>query len=293
MEINHLMKEIDATTGVRRHRRGTKRIFTTASPSRQRFQAGESAAVRNAAMMRCSFSRKRSVGAGTEIATTLSPTARRAMAAAEIPGVCSSRSKAIPVRRISAISPRRRSATSWAEPGDRGLGVGVVEGRQGRFSVGGRLQREPDADGRDRPEAVRRLDLVDEPHSLATQYRQVDRLAVGCTRHPLDRRAEDGRDVRPVGAAEPQQPLAQRKTALRIDAGQADLDQADQQAASRRLGQTKPLAEVDEAQPSRLGGDLVERRGGATQHLDAFVATGRQVSFRLWHDSTIVFRITD
>jgi hypothetical protein len=52
------------------------------------------------------------VGAGTEIAITLSPTARWAMAAAAIPGVCSSRSNAIPVRRISAISRRNPSATS-------------------------------------------------------------------------------------------------------------------------------------------------------------------------------------
>jgi hypothetical protein len=66
-----------------------------------------------------------------------------------------------------------------AESGESGFRVGVVERRESRFSVGGRLQRESDADGRDSPEAVRRFDLVDEPHPLATQDRQVDRLAVG------------------------------------------------------------------------------------------------------------------
>ncbi|OBF01051.1 hypothetical protein A5775_04775 [Mycobacterium sp. 852002-10029_SCH5224772] len=37
------------------------------------------------------------MGAGAEIATTMSPAARPATAAAEIPGVCSARSKAIAV----------------------------------------------------------------------------------------------------------------------------------------------------------------------------------------------------
>ena len=50
--------------------------------------------------------------------------------------------------------------------------------------------------------------------------------------------------------------------ALRIDAGQPDLNQADQQPASGRLGQPEALAEVDQTQLSGLGGDLIERRRG-------------------------------
>lgn len=54
------------------------RAVSAVSARYQRAQAGESAAARNAETMRCSLSRKRSVGAGTEIAITLSPTAHDA-----------------------------------------------------------------------------------------------------------------------------------------------------------------------------------------------------------------------
>src|SRR5271168_1681225 len=81
--------------------------------------------------------------------------------------------------------------------------------------------------------------------------------------------------------------------ALRIDAGQADLNQADQQAASRRLGQPEALTEVHQTQLSGLGGDLVERGRGTTQHLDSFISICLRVSFHPGHNPTIVFRITD
>ena len=234
------------------------------------------------------------MGAGTEMAITLSSTARRAIAAAEIPGVCSSRSKAIPVRRISAISLRSRSATSGPNRDERRLGVGVVKGCKGRFAVGRPVQREADADRGNRPQAVRRFDLVDEPHPLAAQYRQVYGLAVGRARDPLDRRPEDRGDVRCRSSPpNPSRRSPSEKRPVRIDAGQPHLDQADQQSPSRRLGQPEALAEVDQTQPSGLGGDLVERGCGATQHLDSFVSICRRISFRPGHHSTIVVRIAD
>jgi hypothetical protein len=59
--------------------------------------------------MRFSLALKRSLGAGTEIATMLPPAVRPATPAAEIPTACSSRSKVTPLReRVSS------SSSAWA-----------------------------------------------------------------------------------------------------------------------------------------------------------------------------------
>jgi hypothetical protein len=129
---------------------------------------------------------------------------------------------------------------------------------------------------------VRGLDLVDEPHPLSAQYRQVDRF-FGDRGDILDSRAEYRGDVRAGGAAESEQPLPQGETAIEIGTHQTDLVQADQQAPNRRLSQSQALAKVDQTQLSRLSGDLVQGGRRATQHLDSFVAICRCFSFPLRH----------
>ena len=103
------------------------------------------------------------------MATTLSPATRRAMAAAEIPVVCSSRSKAIPVATDLGDLVAQSVGHLRAEPRQHGLRIGIVQCRKRRFAVRSHLQREAHADGGNRPQAVRGFDLVDEPHALATQ----------------------------------------------------------------------------------------------------------------------------
>lgn len=194
-------------------------VFSVRSPGvhRRTFSGSRSTprttqnTARNAVTMSCSLSRKRSVGAGTEIAITVSLGARPAMAGAEIPGVCSPRSKAMPVRRLGDL-PAETYADLRVQPRGGGFDVRVVEGRQRRFPVGGRLQREPHADRRNHPEPVRGLDLVDEAHALAGQHRQVDGLAVGRACHLLEGGAEHDRELGTVGPAETQEALARGET---------------------------------------------------------------------------------
>ncbi len=180
--------------------------------------------------MRCSLSRKRSVGAGTEMAITLSPKAR-GMAAQRSRGVF------VAVNAIGRVSANRdapwrsgpnRASAAWASVSSRTQGAFPLAVRS---TGSGRRSRKP-------PQAVRRFDLVDEPHSLATQYRQVtSRRGARATARSS---AEDGGDARSVVAAESQQALAEREMALRIDAGSPT---STRPTSSRRA--------VDLASPSR------------------------------------------
>ncbi len=111
------------------------------------------------------------------------------------------------------------------------------------FAVPFNGKRSPTAETATQP--VRRFDLVDKPHSLAAQYRQVDRFAVGRAGNSLDGRPERRGYVGSGDTSESQQTLAQCEAAVRIDTNQPHLDQADQQASSRRFGQPQPLAEID------------------------------------------------
>lgn len=66
------------------------------------------------------------------------------------------------------------------------------------------------------------------------------------SRGQLARRSAERRGYVGSGdTSESQQTLAQCEAAVRIDTNQPHLDQADQQASSRRFGQPQPLAEID------------------------------------------------
>jgi len=138
---------------------------------------------------------------------------------------------------------------------------------------------------------VRRFDLVDEPHSLRHAGLRGRRFRRRLRARRARSSGEKRRDVRSGGTAESQQALAKRKATVRIHTDQSDFDQADEQAPSCRLGQPKAFTEVDKAQPSRLGRDLIERGRGTTQDLDALVTICRLIWFPTRHTSTIVFRI--
>jgi hypothetical protein len=148
--------------------------------------------------------------------------------------------------------------------------LGRAEQCQRRLAVGGVVQPKAFADRRDRAEPMPGLDLVDEPHLPGAQDGQVHGLA-GQLGDPLQGGPEGGRDLGGIRAAQP----GSRPPRLIRPSSSTVRNRSRRGRPAAGAPSTWPARadlQIDQPQPARSGGDLVERGGGPPRHLDAVVA---------------------
>ena len=153
---------------------------------------------------------KRWLGTGTEMATALPSGSCRATPAAQMPSVCSSRSKATPLRRAALRSASRASmrvsvfgVRGLIAAPDQRLDRGVGKLRQIGLAVGGAIKREGLAHRRHGAQALRADHLVDEHQLILLHGRQIDGL-VQFLAQPLQERPRQRGEVAAHGGRQPQ-----------------------------------------------------------------------------------------